>query len=419
MRQLPELAKIVGMLEEGRALEVVGISAFDERVYRGVLACPGITVQELVRRSGESAGRIQSSLSRLRAKGLVSRLWGRSPRWTATNPGAAIRSLVRGMQGELDRLTDTADELEAAFRTVGQGTDEGGQLEVLAGPEEQARWYVRLQQEAKEEVLTFDRPPYVLDYHNPLQTGLLRSGVRYRTIYVPEAFDHTGALDEVGSLIKAGEEARVLPELPFKMAIVDRWRAVMPLQMDPPLTRGVLITGSTMVMALVELFERMWREALPVRPELWRELGDPVLETTDPGPPVAALAPEAGALGPAGGALGPTGGAPVRAAGSLTPAVGTPGAAAGAPDSTAGASGSAPGTQGPLAGTPSPAAGSLSLEDRRLLALLAAGLKDDAIARQLGTSPRTLRRRLRHLLDELNAETRFQAGAQASRRGLV
>ncbi|MGP3964942.1 hypothetical protein ACTWPT_54220, partial [Nonomuraea sp. 3N208] len=42
-----------------------------------------------------------------------------------------------------------------------------------------------LQQEAKEEVLTFDRPPYVLDYHNPLQTDLLRNGVRYRTIYVP------------------------------------------------------------------------------------------------------------------------------------------------------------------------------------------------------------------------------------------
>ncbi|MGW4959975.1 TrmB family transcriptional regulator [Nonomuraea sp. NPDC004186] len=386
------------MLEEGRALEVVGISAFDERVYRGVLASPGITVQELVRRSGESAGRIQSSLSRLRAKGMVSRLWGRSPRWTATNPGAAIRSLVRGMQGELDRLTDTADELEAAFRTVGQGTDEGGQLEVLAGPEEQARWYVRLQQEAKEEVLTFDRPPYVLDYHNPLQTGLLRSGVRYRTIYVPEAFDHTGALDEVGNLIKAGEEARVLPELPFKMAIVDRWRAVMPLQMDSPLTRGVLITGSTMVMALVELFERMWREALPVRPELWQELGDSRLETTDPGSPVADLDPEA---------------AP------LSPAEGTPGPAQGALGRTAGAPGPAAGTLSPAAGALSPAAGALSLEDRRLLALLAAGLKDDAIARQLGTSPRTLRRRLRHLLDELNAETRFQAGAQASRRGLV
>ncbi|MFI6735480.1 TrmB family transcriptional regulator [Nonomuraea sp. NPDC050451] len=393
------------MLEDSRALEVVGISAFDERVYRGVLASPGITVQELVRRSGESAGRIQSSLSRLRAKGLVSRLWGRSPRWTATNPGAAIRSLVRGMQGELDRLTDTADELEAAFRIVGQGTDEGGQLEVLAGPEEQARWYVRLQQEAKEEVLTFDRPPYVLDYHNPLQTGLLRSGVRYRTIYVPEAFDHAGALDEVGSLIKAGEEARVLPELPFKMAIVDRWRAVMPLQMDPPLTRGVLITGSTMVMALVELFERMWREALPVRPELWHEPGDPLQETTDPGPSAADLAPAAGPLSPTAGALSPAEGPLGPAAAPLGPAARPLGPAAG--------------SLGPTASAFSPAANALSLEDRRLLALLAAGLKDDAIARQLGTSPRTLRRRLRHLLDELNAETRFQAGAQASRRGLV
>ncbi|MEV4013806.1 helix-turn-helix domain-containing protein [Nonomuraea angiospora] len=405
------------MLEEGRALEVVGISAFDERVYRGVLASPGITVQELVRRSGESAGRIQSSLSRLRNKGMVSRLWGRSPRWTATNPGAAIRSLVRGMQGELDRLTDTADELEATFRTVGQGMGEGGQLEVLAGPEEQARWYVRLQQEAKEEVLTFDRPPYVLDYHNPLQTGLLRSGVRYRTIYVPEAFDHTGALDEVGSLIKAGEEARVLPELPFKMAIVDRWRAVMPLQMDPPLTRGVLITGSTMVMALVELFERMWREALPVRPELWQELGDPELETTDPGP--SDLAPEAGALRPAEEALTPAEGTLSPAAGSLGPAAGALGSAAGALGSAAGALSPAAGALSPAVSALSPAVSALSLEDRRLLALLAAGLKDDAIARQLGTSPRTLRRRLRHLLDELNAETRFQAGAQASRRGLV
>src|SRR3954449_4397859 len=102
----------MGMFEDSRALEVVGISAFDERIYPGVLACPGITVQELVMRSGEGAGRIQASLSRLRAKGLVSRLWGRSPRWTVTNPGTAIRSLVRGLQSELDQLTDTADELE-------------------------------------------------------------------------------------------------------------------------------------------------------------------------------------------------------------------------------------------------------------------------------------------------------------------
>jgi DNA-binding CsgD family transcriptional regulator len=61
----------------------------------------------------------------------------------------------------------------------------------------------------------------------------------------------------------------------------------------------------------------------------------------------------------------------------------------------------------------------ISDEDRQLLALLAAGVKDDAIGRQLGLSVRTMRRRVRRLLDLLDAQTRFQAGMQATRRGWI
>ena len=53
--------------------------------------------------------------------------------------------------------------------------------------------------------------------------------------------------------------------------------------------------------------------------------------------------------------------------------------------------------------------------DRQLLALLAAGLKDEAAARQLGVSVRTLNRRVRDLMERLGARTRFQAGLQAAR----
>lgn len=56
-------------------------------------------------------------------------------------------------------------------------------------------------------------------------------------------------------------------------------------------------------------------------------------------------------------------------------------------------------------------------EERALLALFAVGMKDDAIARQLGISPRTLRRRSQDLLVELGASNRFQAGAEAAIRG--
>src|SRR5262249_47535953 len=54
---------------------------------------------------------------------------------------------------------------------------------------------------------------------------------------------------------------------------------------------------------------------------------------------------------------------------------------------------------------------------QQLLSLLTAGLSDDAIARELGVSKRTVHRRISRLQELLGARTRFQLGVQASRRG--
>ncbi|MFC5102779.1 transcriptional regulator TrmB [Kibdelosporangium philippinense] len=62
---------------------------------------------------------------------------------------------------------------------------------------------------------------------------------------------------------------------------------------------------------------------------------------------------------------------------------------------------------------------SLTPEDARLIALLTAGLPDQAVARQLGLSYRTFQRRLGALIEHLGVRTRFQAGLQAAFRGLV
>ena len=57
--------------------------------------------------------------------------------------------------------------------------------------------------------------------------------------------------------------------------------------------------------------------------------------------------------------------------------------------------------------------------DRDLLGLLAAGTTDETIARTLGWSVRTVRRHIHRIMTLTGAETRFQAGMQASRRGWV
>lgn len=62
-------------------------------------------------------------------------------------------------------------------------------------------------------------------------------------------------------------------------------------------------------------------------------------------------------------------------------------------------------------------AGPADSAGRLLLDQLARGTKDEQIARTLGLSLRTVRRRVADLMDELDAASRFQAGVEAVRRG--
>ncbi|GAA0442486.1 LuxR C-terminal-related transcriptional regulator [Streptomyces stramineus] len=59
----------------------------------------------------------------------------------------------------------------------------------------------------------------------------------------------------------------------------------------------------------------------------------------------------------------------------------------------------------------------LSAVEEAVIRMLAAGVKDETIARRVGISSRTLSRLISTLLDRLGVQTRFQAAIEMSRRG--
>ena len=61
----------------------------------------------------------------------------------------------------------------------------------------------------------------------------------------------------------------------------------------------------------------------------------------------------------------------------------------------------------------------LDAEDIRLLELLGRGLPAESVARRLGLSERTVRRRTRAICDRLGVSTAIEAVVWAARRGLV
>jgi DNA-binding CsgD family transcriptional regulator/DNA-binding MarR family transcriptional regulator len=314
-----------------RELTAAGIDPFDESVYRAILVRHTASPADLAADLGCSCDRAGRALDRLREHGLVGRLSGSRRRYAAIEPGAALEALVRSRTTELDGVRAAAGELSRLFTAAEHGGSE--QVEVITGGEELGRRFVRLQQEAREEVITLDRPPYALTTSNPVEATALTRGVHYRAVYAPEALEWPGVLGDIRELVVRGEQARVLPGLRIKLAIADRRTALMPLSLDfNGEIRAAVIRPSALLDGLIDYWEMCWRAGTPLD---------------------------------------------------------------------------------------APADDPLSEEDRQMLTLLVGGLKDEAIARQLGWSVRTMRRRISRLHEELGAANRFQAGVIATRRGWI
>ncbi|MFI5761332.1 helix-turn-helix domain-containing protein [Streptomyces sp. NPDC051563] len=325
-------------------LAAVGIDAFDEQVYRALLARQAAAPAELAGELGAGAERVARALDRMHDRGLVGRLSGPRRRYAAIDPQHAVEALIQERTVALGRVRSAAGELAGLFEAARRG--DAKEVEIVSGREALGRWFVRLQQEARQQVRTLDRPPYALTTANPVEETAMRGGLTYRAVYAPEALEWPGVLDDIRRLVAQGEQARVLPGLRIKLAIADDALALMPLSLDLTDVRAAVIRPSSLLDALTDYWRLCWTVATPL------------------------LAPS--------GSTGPTG--------------------------TTGS--------GEESGEPGE-------EDRLLLALLVSGLKDEAIARQLGWSVRTMRRRMSRLHDQLGAANRFQAGAIAARRGWI
>jgi DNA-binding CsgD family transcriptional regulator len=89
--------------------------------------------------------------------------------------------------------------------------------------------------------------------------------VRCRSIYAAGAMEHPVARRIIQACAEAGEQARLLPQVPMKMKLADHSTAMLPL--TPAGTAGALVIRAPLITAaLREYFELLWERATPVKP---------------------------------------------------------------------------------------------------------------------------------------------------------
>ncbi|WP_328940608.1 winged helix-turn-helix transcriptional regulator [Streptomyces sp. NBC_00250] len=247
------------------ALKALGVGEEEERLYRLLLSGPDRTLADLSEALGAPPAPLRRRLRALEDTGLVSRTPTRPVRYRPAPPGPAVDVLIARRQEQLDRTRSEAKELTQLWE---EGTGREPAVEVVQGAEANIQLFLQTQRSAREEILTFDKPPYVVEgvgRQAEVQRDRMAHGVRYRTLYDRESLLEPEQHALARELAAHGEQARVLDGVPLKALIADGTTALVPVQLTED-RHAVILRDSPLLDALVSLFELLWQRATPLWP---------------------------------------------------------------------------------------------------------------------------------------------------------
>src|SRR4051812_31341546 len=184
--------------------------------------------------------------------------------YTPVDPQFALGAVVDRLDEQLSGIRARIPGLAEEFRRSAMATSASPPTLVMTDPGEVARWYARLQHQARREMLTFDRPPYVSLGMEPLQANTISRGVSWRVVYAAESFERDGAWDETVRMADQGEQARVVPSLPIKLVVRAGSCALVGLRLAGTSVETMVRESPPLVALLVDTFEGYWARGLPL-----------------------------------------------------------------------------------------------------------------------------------------------------------
>lgn len=249
-------------------LELFDLQPEEEAVYLALLDLPPVTLAEAHRAChGLSRDHVRTALERLTDKGFVTQLTKRPRRFTPVAPEVSLEAHLLQQEERLRQGREVIAALSQRFRTAPRQTGVDEFIEIVSGRRRvQERWRSAMQS-ARSQVRNLDRPPFpdATSEANPTETEMRAKGVAFRVVYDQSGVRSEAIVEKRRAEIAAGEQARVIGEVPVRLMLVDDHLALMPLRHDRPITDGIVVVHSCALRdALSALFETVWQQALPL-----------------------------------------------------------------------------------------------------------------------------------------------------------
>jgi sugar-specific transcriptional regulator TrmB len=252
-----------------RVLEGMGVTQAEEQLYRALLRCEGLSIAEIAAKLNSSARAIAAPLRALESKGMVTHSPARVPRYYAVPPDIAVEALIAKSQldEELRQRNARASVVKlSAMGALAEHAVADERLVEILSPEATAQMFAQMHRTAQVEMISLTRRPMLIskvDEPDDLLFQCLERGVRCRALIDADLLSMPGWLEHMRDNTAHGEECRIAASLPFKLIVADRRIAIIPLDLGRPDGPVLLVRSSSLLDALCEVFELLWRNATP------------------------------------------------------------------------------------------------------------------------------------------------------------
>lgn len=255
-------------------LESVGLDPKTEAVYRLMLLHSDWRVPEIANRIQATETEVQAALQRLVDLGLL--------RWSLDDPGRllpltptlAFQALLHHRHAEILQKQQEFLEFQAevtrltAEYSAVAGPSSRDELQHISGLDAVHALIEALGERSGMECLSFmpggAQSPMLLDALRPLYESMFTRGLKLLTLYLDSAWNDAPTLDYARWLVSMGAEVRTVPILPLRAFIFDREVAVISIDPDASGEGAVQISGRSVTMPVVALFERVWETGTPL-----------------------------------------------------------------------------------------------------------------------------------------------------------
>jgi sugar-specific transcriptional regulator TrmB len=250
--------------------QCLGVSPLEDEIYRALLRHDGLRLADLSTRLGRQSRTLAQPLRSLIDKGMATHSLDRTPHYFAIPPDIAVEALIASSQRSEEvrqrQARAAAARLSASADARGHRRVADARLVEILSAEATAQMFVLMHRTAQSEMLSLTRPPMLISNINEpdhLLFECLARGVSCRALVDSDLLAMPGWLEHMRDNTSRGEECRVAPSLPFKLIVADRKIAIIPLDLARPDGPVLLVRSSSLLEALCEVFELLWRNATP------------------------------------------------------------------------------------------------------------------------------------------------------------